>query len=290
MSDQAAVDVQAVEIVVSSRTLPGWRRDLRLLLGVGAIAGVLIVGIGGRVLELGVPAVGPGREVGDAVVRPALADGPVASIAAPPITLDEPAAGSLVRGSTITLRGTQRAAMSDLVVEARLGRLSLGRRSIAALPSGPFELVLPVYAPRIPALVQVRLTPATAMDRPAVSATIGLSSRSAVEVWSVSSRVVAGRCRIHADGPASLDVRSLRVDVLEDAATLVRASVGVSEDATSTSARPLGLGRWAGDFDWPSPHRRGARGGVLRLEVSWDDPADGSSSRLSVAFASCAAG
>lgn len=293
MSDQAPVDVPAVEIVeviVSSRTLPGWQRDLRLLLGIGAIAGVLIGGIAAHVLELGGPSAGARAEAGNEVVPPALGHGPVASVAAPPTTLDEPGAGSLVRGSTIVLRGTQRTAMSDLVVDARLGSLSLGRRPVASLPSGPFELALPVYAPPIPALVEVRLTPAAAMDGPAISTTIGLSSRSAVDVWSVSSRIVGGRCRIQADGPARLDVPSVRVEVVEDGTALVGASVSVSEDVAAASAHLLGLGRWARELDWPSPHGRRARGGVLRLEVSWDDPADGSSSRVSVPFPSCGAG
>jgi hypothetical protein len=291
MRDVPSVDteaVQIVEIMVSSRTTPGWRRDLRLLMGATGLAGAVVFGVAAHLLEsvtLATAQLGPAATM---AAPPTSGGQPSGSTSLAQIQLIAPPAGSVVRGPIVILKGTARVDVPDLVLEARLGRLVVGRRTVAGIvSSGPFEIELPVDAPAIPAVVEIDLQDASSNGAAIASTSVVLSSRFAVDVWSISTRSSGGRCVLQAHGPASLGITSVRASIADGERTLTSGSTAVSRNTTSDAARFLRLGQWTLELGWPIAGERADARRVLRLEIFWRDRSDGTASDLSVPFVSC---
>jgi hypothetical protein len=298
MDDALTADLTAelpaaelVELLVARRALPGPRRDPRLLLVVGAVVASMAVGIAAHVIAPGPAADGPLREAasleaGMAAVpsHPGLASTPADFV------LAAATGGRPARGATVVVAGSARTPVRDAWLGVRVGGLVLGSRS-SDLEAGQFSIPVPVFAPSLPAAIVIEAR-MSGPDGPVLgSATSTLASRSAVDVWSISARRAGETCRIVAVGPAPLAITRVDAQVVDRGTPIATDEVRIAPATGSAAGESLHLGRWQFDASWASPMAGGAAADVrtLRLELAWHDPADGTSSELSVPFPSCGA-
>jgi hypothetical protein len=274
---------------------PGWERDPRLLIVIGAVAVIVAFATisSARGAMPGIVAA-PARAAAPASVAP----GTVAGDRAPTNDLDgasiaSPTSGVTVRGSTVLVTGqAQQAGPTTFAV--RLGRADLGRVEVDLAP-GAYSVTLPVHSPVTPLTVDVVMTSGVG-DNPITMATRSfvLAAASPVDAWTVEVADRPGACRAAIQGVAPLTVSSVSVALVAGTEILATDTVPVQTSLTP-GAELLRQGEWASDLTWrPMPAAiipgagtfAGAQVGP-RLELTWHDPVDGTTSTRSIPVTAC---
>jgi hypothetical protein len=272
---------------------PGWERDPRLLIVLGAVAVIVAFAtmssargatpeiVAAPALAAAPASVAPGAVSGDRAVD---LDG---------VSIASPASGVTVRGSTVRVTGqAQRAGPTTFAV--RLGRTDLGRVEVDLAP-GPYSVTLPVHSPVTPLTVDLVLTSGVG-DVPTTPATRSfmLAAASPVDAWTVDVVDRSGACRAAIQGVAPLTVSSVSVALVAGTEILATDVVPVQTSPTP-GAELLRQGEWASDLAWrPMPAAIIPGAGTFataqvgpRLELTWHDPVDGTTSTRSIPVTAC---
>jgi hypothetical protein len=282
-----------LETISASRRLPGWRRDWHALTATAGIAIVITMGaLGGAGGRSRTPAtLSPGdapetaRQVGSSLVGPASRDDPAALFTAAAVVVIEAATEpSVVRGSSVVVRGTAARPVGRSVVSVKLGASTLGR-VVRVIGAGPFSIDIPVYSPNEPVGVDVVVRPDWPGAAPLAMRSLRLASSGAVETWSIVSARTGGRCRTLVDGPAPLTVGTVTARIVADGSDATSVVVPVTLDGAFDGGRLLGLGRWHAELDRPDPRTGGSD--AMRLEIDWTDPIDGTHGTLMAGLPGC---
>jgi len=284
---------ELVEVLVARRSLPGPHRDPRLVLVAGAVVASIAFGIAAHALGTDrAPSTGSGPASmavnTDAAGR---ADGVSGSAATSDVVLGGAAGVPPAHGVTVVVAGSAEVPIRGAWLGVRAGRMVLGTRS-TDIDAGPFSIGVPVFAPNMPVAVAIEVRAGGPDGVLLAASTSSLMSRSAVDVWSVSSRRVGGGCRVSANGPAPIGLHAVDAAVTDRGASIAKGRAPIVPAGDSAAGASLHLGRWQFETSLPGEPATpaAAAGRTLRLELAWHDPADGTSSELSVPFASCDAG
>jgi hypothetical protein len=283
----AVTSVEVIDILAASRSMPGWRRDPRLVLVGAGLVAIVGFGFAAHVAAPGSSslraATGPdGSSLSAGVSRAGVA----VPSEAPPVAIDGPTDGRAARGSSVVVTGSSRTSIHAAWFGVRLGGAVFGSQ-IANIGPEAFRVTILVYAPPVPVAVRLEIR-RDGPDGPLLAARpFSLVSRSGVDAWSIDAVPFRGGCRVSAGGPAPLVVRTVDARVVAGGAVLSADEARVDRAADVAVADWLHLGRWAVDLRGPQPSRSGGSPETLRLELAWHDPSDGTSSTLSIPFPSC---
>jgi hypothetical protein len=284
--------IPVLETITASRRLPGWRRDWHAMTAAGLIAIVIALGalggVGGRprTQTTLVPGVGleSGRPDGNSADALATNDPTPPFAPAALVSIEVAAEPSVVRGSTVVVRGTASRSVGRAVVSVKLGAATLGR-VVKVIGVGEFSVVIPVYSPSEPVEVDVIVRPDRLGAEPLAMRSLRLASTGAVETWSIVSHQTGGRCRTIVDGPAPLTIGTVTARIVRGASSVASVVVPVALDGALDGGRLLGLGRWHAELDRPDPTTRVRD--PMWLEIDWRDPMDGTHGALLADLPGC---
>jgi len=194
------------------------------------------------------------------------AAGPVA------ITLSSPTDGAAIAGNAVDVRGLAREAAGQVHISVALGGAVLGWANVQ-LDAGPFEAVVPVFAPSFPVPVTLRIDQASG-GRVSLARSIVLSARRSVELWGVERLTGSEPPVLIVDGFGPLTSDRVRMTVRMEGVTIAFATAEVAVENLrpgSAGGRMLGLGSFHVRLVLPAA----ARSAPVSLGLVWRDTASG---------------
>ena len=216
---------------------------------------------------------GPGQGHAAPVPSPAATARPASNPPADRLTISRPSDGDVIEGPTIKVLADARVPLGTLHVAAVVGTDELGSTDLDVTRAGPIAASVPIIEPGWPTRIELKITQSTGPAAVTLLATRSLLStpRASVGILGISSQRTASRLSVSVDGwapagPASVQARLVDRDG-RDVATA---------DATIASAEG-----WGGAMLVSRPFKVVlepavvAPGTVLRLVLTWRDPATG---------------